>query len=305
MPEVWSLAALRAAALGRIALWVTPSVANIVRAQLPPAEAESLDEADTLVVVGGGTLIDEAKLRARQHDGLRLIAIPSIWGSGAEASPIAVANEESRKVVHIDEALVPDVRVLWPELGETVPAERARIACGDVWAHALEGFLSPLAKPELRSELASIIANMLDLPIGFHPDWFDVSARACAGQARSSVGLVHGIAHVLERQGGMRWSHAGLCSTWLLPVMELNRTQSGRMQELLAEYDLSWEAIRSKLSELFDERAFDEQRPALAEGWRNVLRDPSTRTNVVLVRPAHLQLLEEFHVRPPRTSAVQ
>ena len=202
-PEVWTLAELRAAPLGRTALWTTASVARIVRDTLALDDEVPLEEAETLVVAGGGTLIDAAKLRAREQTRpVRLIAIPSIWGSGAEASPIAVGLEGGRKVVHVDPRLLPDVRVVWPELGASVPRERARVACGDAWAHALEGFLSPLASDELRRELAAVITTMLELPIAFDPRWFEASAIACAGQARSSVGLVHGIAHVLEQDRG-------------------------------------------------------------------------------------------------------
>ncbi len=303
-PEVWTLDDLRSARLGRTAIWTTPSVSRVVRETLAIPEEVSVDDADTLIVVGGGTLIDAAKLRVQARR-TRLIAIPSIWGSGAEASPIAIGREDGRKVVHMAEELVPDVCVVWPELGETVPAERARIACGDAWAHALEGFLSPLAKDDLRRDLAAVIVNMLALPIGFDPGWFEASALACAGQARSSVGLVHGIAHTLEREGSARWSHAGLCSTWLLPVMKLNLAQSGRVQALLGEYGLPLSAITAKLDELFDADAFTEQRAALVTQWKSVLRDPSTRTNVVLVRPAHLQFFQDFDVRAPRASALR
>lgn len=305
-PEVWTLADLQSARLGRTAIWTTPSVARLVGETLAIPDDVSVDDADTLIVVGGGTLIDAAKLRVRaQARRPRLIAIPSIWGSGAEASPIAIGREDGRKMVHMDAELVPDVRVVWPELGETVPPERARIACGDAWAHALEGFLSPLAKDDLRRELATVIGTMLQLPIGFDPGWFEASALACAGQARSSVGLVHGIAHTLEKEGSARWSHAGLCATWLLPVMELNRAQSDRVQTLLDEHGLPLPAIAAKLDELFDAEALNEQREALAAHWKTVLRDPSTRTNVALVRPAHLQFFQDFDVRAPRASALR
>jgi len=202
--------------------------------------------------------------------------------------------------IRIDDALLPDVRVLWPELGESVPPQRAREACGDTWAHAVEGFLSPLATDELRDELGSIIDKLIVLPIGYDPRWFDVSARACAAQARSSVGLVHGIAHVLETP---QWNHARLCATWLLPVLRFNAAHSDRMRTLLGDETL--ERIEEKATQLFEADAFEETRRALIEQWPQVLRNPSTRTNVVLVRPAHLRFFEELHVAPARDAAVQ
>jgi alcohol dehydrogenase class IV len=176
--------------------------------------------------------------------------------------------------------------VVWPELAATIPAERARMACGDVWAHALEGFLSPLAKPELRRELAGLLQEMLRLPLGNDPAWFDVSAQACAAQARSSVGLVHGIAHTLEEKGP--WGHAQLCATYLLPVMRFNLEVSAKPQALLAEFAIDRDAVLRALSALHDPETYRRSLPVLSENWKSVLRDPSTRTNCALVRPQHL-----------------
>ena len=93
-----------------------------------------------LVVIGGGTLIDETKVwRLEQSPELTLIAIPSIWGSGAEASPIAVRNRGGKKDIRVDKKLLPDARAVWPELAATISPERVRFACGDSWSHVQIG----------------------------------------------------------------------------------------------------------------------------------------------------------------------
>ncbi|MDT8322280.1 MAG: iron-containing alcohol dehydrogenase, partial [Xanthomonadales bacterium] len=164
------------------------------------ADVSSLNAGlDTLIAVGGGSLIDRAKAwRVFESPRTRLIAIPSLWGSGAEVSPVVVLDREGEKDIHIGQEFVPDARCLWPELADSLPESLARHGCGDVWAHALEGFLSPLANDGLREALAALIREMQTLPVANDPRWFEAGARACAGQARSSVGLVHGIAHTLE-----------------------------------------------------------------------------------------------------------
>jgi alcohol dehydrogenase class IV len=313
-PEVWTLDRLTATNLGATVVWATDSVADVVTPKLGapvPLTCASLQDADTVIAVGGGTLLDRAKWIVRAHaTPLHLIAIPSVWGSGAEASPVVVLRDGDTKKIVVDDRYIPDVRVVWPELAATLPQERARVACGDAWAHALEGFLSPLASKALRAELAVVIKEMLELPIANDSRWFDVSARACSAQARSSVGLVHGIAHVLEMKAPadappVRWGHAGLCSTWLWPVMTFNLAQSDVAARLLAEYELPWNAIVAKLIDLFDAPAFRAQRNAMSAEWRSVLRDPSTRTNVTLVRPASLQFFEEFDDSAARAAAVR
>src|SRR5262249_50055092 len=125
-PEVWTLERLLAEDLGPAVIWATPSVAGRVAAALPHPLLEPLaglpTTTRTLIAVGGGTLIDAAKVfRVETAPGLRLIAIPSVWGSGAEASPVAVAQDGLRKRIRVGTQYVPDVRVLWPELGDSLP----------------------------------------------------------------------------------------------------------------------------------------------------------------------------------------
>ena len=93
---------------------------TFVHERLAIPRVASLEEipadARALVVVGGGTRIDEAKAwRHRERPALTLIAIPSVWGSGAEASPIVVLSRDGAKEIAIDDALLPDARVVAPD----------------------------------------------------------------------------------------------------------------------------------------------------------------------------------------------
>jgi alcohol dehydrogenase class IV len=167
-----------------------------------------MEDGDWLIAVGGGLLIDQAKLARQETAGVKLAAIPTLWGSGAEFSPIAVWMEGGKKLFRRDPALLPDVAIYFPDFAKTLSPELMRWGCGDAWAHALEGFLSPLASDETRRGLASTLQGMLNLGVGNDPQWFELSALACAGQATSSVGLVHGMAHALE--GVLGLGHARL-----------------------------------------------------------------------------------------------
>lgn len=158
------------------------------------------DTIDTVIVAGGGSLIDHVKRvwRTEYPAARELIAVPTIWGSGAEASPVAVWTEDGKKRFALDESLRPTFVSFNPGFAVTVSPERARDACGDVWSHAIEGFLSPLSDDALRGQFAALIARLLELPIAADARWFEPGAEAAVLQARASVGLVHGLAHVLE-----------------------------------------------------------------------------------------------------------
>lgn len=280
-------------------VWATPSVRDAARSAIRFPLAEPLlplpAGTRTLIVVGGGRLIDAAKVfRHESAPGVRLVAVPSIWGSGAEASPVAITNGGGgRKVIRMDAAYLPDARAVWPELADSLPEPLARQACGDAWAHVLEGFHSPLASEELQVEAAALMGRILSLPLTRDARWFEAGAQACSIQARSSVGLVHGIAHTLEgplaaEDPGFGWGHARLCATFLLPVMALNEAIAGRAAAALARHQVAPARIAEVTRALFEEEAFRRALPALEALWGEVLRDPCTRTNSTLVRSAHL-----------------
>jgi alcohol dehydrogenase class IV len=242
-------------------------------------------------------LIDETKaFRAQCAPGVRLIAVPSRWGSGAEASPVTVLDRAGRKEIHVESGWLPDVRVVWPELGRTLSGEQVRHACGDALTHAVEGFLSPIAKEPLRTEIAALIARMVTTSLT-DPAWFELSANACAAQARSSVGLVHGIAHVIEgplRSSRPGFGHARICSTFLWPVLRFGRASFPKVDELLRGHAIDPDALELAARALFARDDYEAALPALVTRWREVLRDPCTRTNVALVRPASIEFFASF-----------
>jgi alcohol dehydrogenase class IV len=294
--ERWPLARVAALPAEETVVWATASVAARVRDRLPFAAWSPNEplpaQAKTLVVAGGGTMLDEAKRFV--HDDaphVRLIAIPTIWGSGAEASPVVVLNRGGAKEIRLDDAYLPQARAVWEELASTIPAAQARAACGDAWSHALEGFLSPLATGALRGEIAAIMREMIDVGVGNDGRWFELSARAAAAQARSSVGLVHGVAHTLEAVTG--FGHARLCAAYLRPVFAFDR-RVAKVEELLHAHGLDAAAIAAQSEALFDAGDYRATLPALEREWPRVLRERNTRTNAVLVRAADLPFFLEF-----------
>ncbi len=281
----------------RLAVWSTPSAVDrlrrLIRTDASTGEPDLADDVVWLLAVGGGSLIDRAKVLRAGHPGVKLAVLPTIWGSGAEASPIAVTFENGSRRVRRGPELVPDLIVTHPAFAESLSVERQRHACGDAWAHALEGFLSPLGTDESRADLAGILRRMLSMPLAYSPHWFEVSALACAGQSATSVGVVHGIAHTLE--GLVPGGHARLCSLFLLPAMTFNMARSNRW-ELLARYGLSDHAIMAVLRGLFDPEAYAASLRALRESWTAVLREPCSRTNAALVRQADIEFFESFRI---------
>jgi hypothetical protein len=303
-PERISLERLASGEIKNAVMLASQGIDPGFLARLPFATISDIERlpagAEWVIVVGGGTLMDKVKYEVRERfPGTKIVAIPSLWGSGAHVSPIVVLNGLEKRVYR-NENFLPDAYVLAPELGESVSPALAKYSCGDVWSHVLEGFLSPLATSRLREEASSIICGLLDLPLGFHPEWFVMSGRACLVQAHSSVGLVHGMAHVLEPVLAEKtpgdWGHARLCTTFLYPVMSYNMSRSDKVLKLCAQYSVDLSLVLEKLKSMFEVSAYQEIIGHAMPLWNRIILDQCSRTNCVLVRREGFHFFSDFGV---------
>ncbi len=255
-------------------------------------------EIENIIVVGGGEFLDKVKYwKAIKFPHKNLIAIPSIWGSGAEVSPIVVLNQNVEKKIFMGDKYVPNAYSYCRDLSLSLSSLQIKDACGDVWSHALEGFLSPLCSEVLRAEFAVLIKALLNIDIKNDPNWFTLGSSACWLQSQAGVGLIHGVAHQLEAHIraniNNQWGHAKLCSLFLLPVMQYNFA-STKSRYLLENFGLNIDDILKKIRQFFSMEEFQSCLPILKNKWMDILRDPCTRTNSVLVRPAALNFFENW-----------
>ncbi len=171
---------------------------------------------DTIVAVGGGSAIDQAKamrevvnkmpeFSAKQ---LRLIAVPTTSGTGSEVTAFSVVSdpESGKKFPLVAESILPDEAILDVELVKTVPPSITADTGMDVLTHAIEAYVSK-NNDEFSAALAEksveIIGSFL---LRSYLDNNDTHARSkmmcascLAGIAfnHANLGLNHGMAHQL------------------------------------------------------------------------------------------------------------
>lgn len=307
-PARVEVAALEDAIEQPVVTWASEPVAAAVRGalNLVPAPVGSLPHGTrTLVVCGGGTLIDRAKACAkRRPHPLRLVAVPTLWGAGAEASPVVVATaSDGSKDIDMDDALLPDVRVVWSTPAASAPEALRRAGAGDVWAHTLEALISPLAGAAVREEAVELVRALLPLdPDGRHAiAWLDLSAQACALQARAGVGLAHAIAHQLEAPLGI--GHARVVTAALPDVFALAIEEAPRWREVESAHELDPVRIATRIRGLVDEQDLAAVRAAIPAHRRAILADPLARMNGFLVKRSHLDALAA--IQPPAEGVPQ
>jgi alcohol dehydrogenase class IV len=120
---------------------------------------------DVVAGIGGGSVLDVAKLVAAQIDNTQttneikgignlkqrnthLICIPTTSGTGSEVSPNALFVDESgNKIGVISPFLVPDAAFIDPALTVSVPASVTAATGIDALAHCLEAYTNKFAHP--------------------------------------------------------------------------------------------------------------------------------------------------------------
>jgi acetaldehyde dehydrogenase/alcohol dehydrogenase len=250
-------------------LWFHPRVVDNTRtttSQLLPSDVaqiragvQELDriDADVIIAVGGGSVIDAAKAMRLFHESpqlnlhelslpfldarkriasfpqtehtIRLIAVPTTAGTGSEVSPAAVVTVGNRKVTLVDYSLVPDIAVVDPTLTLTMPPEITADTGIDALTHALEAGVSIFASPFTDAFCMQAINLILDALPRAYRDGSDLEARSAmanaatiAGLAFSNafVGLNHALAHAVGARFGI--AHGRANAIFLPHVLRYN-----------------------------------------------------------------------------------
>jgi len=214
---------------------VIPDAEPEVKVVMQGVEALNFYKADQIIALGGGSVIDAAKIMKLKYESpdadleelaapfldlrkrviqyptekinhARLIAISTTSGTGSEVTPFAVLTdkERARKVTLADYSLTPDVAIVDPQFVMSMPKGLTADTGIDCLTHALEAVVSGYASAYTDCNAMQAIRMAFKyLPIAYeHPG--DEEARcmmhnaACIAAmsfANASVGVNHALAH--------------------------------------------------------------------------------------------------------------
>jgi alcohol dehydrogenase len=189
------------------------------------------NECDSIVAVGGGSVIDTGKavnivVSEGTDDILKLkgsrlrkpmkpfIAIPTTAGTGSEVTYAAVIKDpdQNEKVIFAAYQLIPDVAILDPRMTVSLPPLVTAATAMDAMSHAMEACISNHRNPFsdahgfaaiklIRENLLQVIKNGEDVQGRFY-----LATAACmAGAAfsNSGVGIIHALGHALGGECGV------------------------------------------------------------------------------------------------------
>lgn len=205
-------------------------------------------EADCILAVGGGSVIDAAKLASVLATGdytvkslldeptlaqkqVKTIVVPTTAGTGAEATPNAIVSvpEKELKVGIVNSCMIPDAVILDAQMIKKLPRSIAAATGVDALAHAIECYTANKANPFsdlFALEALDIILNNIEEACD-NPDAMEAKnkmqlASFFAGVAITASGTtaVHALSYPL---GGKYHIPHGVSNAMLLaPVMRFN-----------------------------------------------------------------------------------
>ena len=217
-------------------------------------------KAHVVIGLGGGSAMDVAKAaaclagedkptRAFHHGekiarpGLPNIAVPTTSGTGSEMTNNSVLSDRERryKASIRDEAVMPAVALVDPEVTASCPPEVTATSGVDAFVQAVESYLSRFATPmteaislraaeEMVRALPAVVLRGNDPALRTAAAWGSAMAGLALTNAR--LGVVHGIAHPVGVRFGV--PHGLACGVLLPAALEFNRQAVPEKFEVLA-----------------------------------------------------------------------
>ena len=209
-------------------------------------------KADSVVGIGGGSVLDVAKLVAALYENdqtiydvfgignlkqrkLHLTCLPSTSGTGSEVSPNAILLDpsDSLKKGIVSPFLVPDVSYIDPMLTHTVPPAVTAATGIDAMIHCMEAYTNKFAHPTVDMFAIKGVKLIADNLVNAYENGTDVTAREmvslgsvygglCLGPVNTAA--VHALSYPL---GGEFHIAHGISNAVLLPyVLKFNMDTS-------------------------------------------------------------------------------
>ena len=235
-----------------------PDISSVIHG----AEMMKTFEPDTIIALGGGSVMDAAKgmwlfyehpevnfddlkqkfmdirKRAFKYPELgkksRLICIPTTSGTGSEVTPFAVISDkaQNKKYPLTDYSLTPTIAIVDPEFTTNLPAKATAMTGMDVLTHAIEAYVSVMANDFTDGLCLKAIKLVFDyLPRAVKSGKTDLEARekmhnaaTIAGMAFANafLGMCHSMAHKVGAD--FHTVHGHTCAILLPYVIRYNGT---------------------------------------------------------------------------------
>ncbi|HHX37040.1 MAG TPA: 4-hydroxybutyrate dehydrogenase [Clostridiaceae bacterium] len=217
---------------------------------------------ERVIAVGGGTVVDIAKVLILDHEGntedvfmgrneankvRELIAVPTTCGTGSEVTNVAVTaltGLNTKRGLALD-IMYPDFAVLIPEMIKTLPYRFFATSSVDAMVHSVESYLSPKASDysKMFAEKAidiiirryrQIVDEGLETWVDHGADFLRASNYGGITFGNAGCAAVHALSYPLSGKYHIAHGEANLLMFEAVIRKYLELDSGGRIQELEA-----------------------------------------------------------------------
>jgi len=115
---------------------------------------------DCILAIGGGSVIDFAKLIKLKKINAPLFSIYTMLGSGTIITPFAIYDNDEFKIGEYSPEIIPEITYVNQYILEKISYERLLISSSDIIAHALESYYSKIGTPETRKYVERSLGHL-------------------------------------------------------------------------------------------------------------------------------------------------
>lgn len=196
---------------------------------------------DTIIAIGGGSVIDFAKgFKFYAKKNSTLIAIPTTSGSGSEATQFAVIYKDGKKTSLDDPSVLPNISIVDSQLTENSPSYLKACCAMDAYCQAIESYWAKKATDESRAyalDAISIISEVIVDAVNTNSLVSNESMAKAAHLAGKAINIsrttaAHALSYKITQLYGIPHGHAVALS--IAGLFSLNLTYIQNIDLLLS-----------------------------------------------------------------------
>ncbi len=261
------------------------------------ARAFRNSQADTIISIGGGSVVDLAK--AIVYDNIvnrpNLILVPTTYAGTELTKGFMIVRADKTKKSVYDVAVQPDVIIVDPTLALTLPKRVSEVVALDAMTHCLEGAVSSIRNPIAEgSALLGLNLCLKNLPVlnDIDYDWrHDMAIAGLLGSKAMDCGLghIHTITYAIANNTDL--SHGELNTLFAPYVMYETMSKDNSVYQhvdveavlnVYRHYILEWELMSRYIDQhedRFIEQAIQDSAyishpvPFTAQDFQNIFND--------------------------------
>lgn len=167
-----------------------PTLSNI-------SQMQDYNECDTIIAVGGGSVIDYAKkIKLDYYSKVDLVCIYTRYGSGSIVTPFAVYDNNEFKVGEYSEKILPSKAYCSIEMSNQLSTRQKIVGVSDILAHATESLVSTNGNQDSDKKAIEVLSMIDDDVMNFSDKkLFYMDIQAALAESVSMVLVPHAIGH--------------------------------------------------------------------------------------------------------------